>query len=145
MTDLCKCGHRAGHHRDRIGPCSAPVQRNSWAGDWCNCSGYEANPAPADPRDAVIAALAEHDRLRSHGPSTGWFCRGCGQKMTDWPQPEDCRPHESAMEVVLRAHVADQLMPLLAQAWDDGAVWAGAIELDGVVSTVNPYRTENTA
>lgn len=56
--------------------------------------------------DTIENVLTEHDHLRSNGPGTGWYCRGCGQKMTWWPKPEDCRGHESAMEVLLRKHQA---------------------------------------
>lgn len=92
--------------------------------------------APADPRDAVIAVLAEHEWRFDYLPHERMVCT-CGKK---WGNLANLDP-----EWHHRAHVADQLMPLLAQAWDDGYLAGDADQYVGVMPskrTVNPYRTE---
>jgi hypothetical protein len=39
----------------------------------------------------------------------------------------------------------DDALARLAEAWDEGAIWAGAIRLNGTVSSANPYRTDAPA
>lgn len=57
-------------------------------------------------------------------------------------------PHGDWQEVVdeLSATEAerDALAVKVADAWDEGAIWAGAIRLNGIVSTENPYRAALT-